>query len=277
MQSMTIPPPSSSRPAIVQRSRTDAIIPIADERIEIEAPSYKLKVAEDNEVSIRVLFPGLTMLVTDQTQYAGGKLTEPRSAPGTEQQPAILERAGKTYIEVKPMQLGEVELSIVAKFSDGAIARKKVMLSVGLPDRRPCALIVADNEPPRTNSRLIEAHLEDDTESWASKHAWISVLTVGASYEGTKYPVVIDPSHASFRVKSAGGPPVIRVDSSTGKIFPIRLGHALVETTFEGLTNRTCVIVEPGNASTSNPSVCNDLLLPGEKLSFDEALRSPHQ
>jgi hypothetical protein len=144
-----------------------------------------------------------------------------------------------------------------------------------LPERRPRAIVVANSEMPRTNAVLIQAHLAEDPKSPTSRQRAAATLVVGASYEGAKRPVLIDPAHVSFHVVSDGSSPVLRVDLSTGNIMPIRLGHALVETMFEGVANRTCVIVEPEDASTSNPSVCNDLLMHGQRLSFDDDLRTP--
>jgi hypothetical protein len=91
-------------------------------------------------------------------------------------------------------------------------------------------------------------------------------LTVGAFYGNEKEQIQIDPAFASFQVRTANNAPIIALDKSTGSIKPLQLGEALVETSFGGWTNLTCVVVkndfDPNERNSPN---CKSLFHPGEK------------
>jgi hypothetical protein len=99
-------------------------------------------------------------------------------------------------------------------------------------------------------------------------------LSPNAIYDGIEDPIRIDPSLVRFSVRTEGNREIIQVDSLTGKVTGLNLGHALVETSYRGLTTPVCLIVVdgPSRIYDSTTSHCEELLAPGEKLRDDVIL-----
>jgi hypothetical protein len=96
-------------------------------------------------------------------------------------------------------------------------------------------------------------------------------LSVHARYQGVKDIIAIGLTFVTFKVRTVQNAPIINLDESTGLLTPIHVGHALVETKFGGLTNLSCVVVESKfDKNRYDRSQCEELLLPGERLSAAE-------
>jgi hypothetical protein len=120
------------------------------------------------------------------------------------------------------------------------------------------------NEPGHFPIRM------DLSEEWRIKRLFIE-----ATYAGLKRPLSIRPADAQFKVTMAKGEPAIRFDPATGEIGALRIGHALIETSYGGLHQTTCVLVTEFNAYASDRSSCEELRQAGEpEQSWEQAAAS---
>jgi hypothetical protein len=235
----------------------------ANDRVEILAPEHNLKLAEENEIPIRIHFPGLVKIDSQQLLYAPSDM-KTRLLPylpegGFAVLPILYHADGSAYVKVIPRRLGQIVFEIWANFPDGGYVKTETVLTVGLPDRLPQKLIIGQLGVPNANTPQMTVYLKPETARRA--------LTTGVVYENLKEQIQIDPAFVSFEVRTANDASIIELDKSTGSIKPLQVGEALVQTTFGGWTNLTCVVVEeqfdPNMGATQN---CKSLLLPGEKL-----------
>jgi hypothetical protein len=231
---------------------------LAEGRVEVLAPAQPLKLAEENEIALRIHAPGLTRVSIEQadiTYVPRDRAVFDNSAYAL--LPVLHRDDGSTYIKVTPRFLGQLILRLKAFFPDGGLTKTESIFTVEPPERAPTKLVVGLNGSMR-NLRKMWVYLKPDTDKYA--------LTVGAFYEGVKDQVPIDASYVSFKIRTKEEASIIELDKY-GSIKPLQLGEAVVETTFGGWTNLTCVLVEneyhPQVGPTSN---CQALLLPGEKL-----------
>jgi hypothetical protein len=232
---------------------------LAEGRVEVLAPAQPLKLAEENEIALRIHAPGLTRVSIEQaniTYVPRERAVFDNSAYAL--LPVLHRDDGSTYIKVTPRFLGQLILRLKAFFPDGGLTKTDTIVTVEPPERVPTNLVVGQIGEPTTNLRKIWVYLKPDTDKYA--------LTVGVFYEGLKDQIRIDGSYVSFKIRTKDEASIIELDKY-GSIKPLQLGEAVVETTFGGWTNLTCVLVEneyhPQVGPTSN---CQSLLLPGEKL-----------
>jgi hypothetical protein len=235
----------------------------AEGRVEVEAPSQSFRLAEEGEVSLRIHAPGLATVESQQLIYVP-KDMETRLVPtlpkgGFAVLPIFYHGDGSAYVKVIPRHLGKVVLKLRAYFPDGGYTNTETTITVGPPARSPEKLIVGQLGIPATNIREMRLYLQGGL----SKDA----LTIGARYDNLKEQIQIDPTLASFVVRTANNASIIDLDRSTGRIKPLQPGEALVETTFGGWSNLTCVLVEnkPAPSEGATPD-CKSLLLDGERL-----------
>jgi hypothetical protein len=241
----------------------------ANPLVAIQVPGYKLKLAEKNEIELRILAPGLTTVFTEQTKFVNGDRSQPYSVYGTEKEVPVIRRAGKTYIEIVPLQLGEFELEVAGVFPPRRVFVKRVNLVVGLSTHHPEKLIISQTGLPGINAGVVTTTLPCAPEaSGCRPYRSIFRLFATARYPDVENVAQISAGFLSFRAKNSGDGPVIRINDTNGVVTPLRVGHALVETYFEGLTNRTCVVVEADARVSGRLSDCDDLLSPGEKIDF---------
>jgi hypothetical protein len=236
---------------------------LANDRIAIVAPSTYFKLAEENELSFGIQGPGLVEVETDQAQYSTDDL-QTRKLPPTRPEggyailPILYHSDGSPYIKVVPRRLGKIVLELRASFSDGGFTKTDVTVDVVPPPRSPQKLFVS--EDGFTGYGVIYTYLKPESD----RH-W---LAVSAAYGGVKEPVLIYPSFATFKIRTANDASVISLDAATGSITPLQPGEALVKTTFGRKTALTCVVVTEENDPnhTGPPQTCKSLLLPGESL-----------
>jgi hypothetical protein len=235
----------------------------ADGRLEVEAPLQSLRLAEEGEVPLRIHASGLAKVESQQLIYAP-KDMETRLVPsipkgGFAVLPILHRSDGSAYVKVTPRHLGKVVLKFRAYFPDGGYTNTETILNVGPPARSPLRLIVGQPGIPANNIREMRLYLQGGL----SKDA----LTIGAIYDNVKEQIQIDPTLASFVVRTANNVSVIDLDTSTGRIKPLQPGEALIETTFGGWSNLSCVLVEDKWAANEGATPdCKSLLLEGERL-----------
>ncbi|WP_263416050.1 hypothetical protein [Terriglobus albidus] len=228
-------------------------------RLDMAAPSHDFKLAEESEITLRPHAPGLTAVETQQIQYQPDDVAS-RQRPhfpegGAVTIPISYHPDGSATIKIVPRLLGHIVLRINAIFPDGGTTTSEITLNIRPSDQSPEKLIVSDFPWIRT--------FLDPKEPVRS-------LTVRAIYKNLKEEVTIDPSFASFHVRNANNSaPVISMDATKGLIKPLRIGDALVETSFGGWTNLTCITVNDHyDPNLRDPFDCKSLLRPGEKAAM---------
>jgi len=230
-------------------------------RVDFLPPSKPLKLAEENEVALQIHSTGLSKLEVQQVQYSPrdtGHRTPVLLRRGWAMLPVFYHADGSAYVKVTPQALGQVVLKVVAEFPDGGETHAEGLISVGSPDRSPSKLFVGD--PGMTRSiPMMNIYLKPDP--------GYLVPAVEAVYgdDGERYQ--INPAFVSFKIRTANNAPVIELDKATALIKPVQKGEAILETTFQGWSNPTCILVEeefdPNRRAKSH---CESLLQPGEKL-----------
>lgn len=77
------------------------------------------------------------------------------------------------------------------------------------------------------------------------------------SFDTHHVPLALRPQDVSFSVVQPSDP-VIRLDPETGIVTALRLGHALVQTRFDGAEIETCAVVMT-SLKNGDPSNCEEL------------------
>jgi hypothetical protein len=235
---------------------------LAEGRVDVLAPTQPLRLADENEISLRIHAPGLNKLESEQLVYPGidDSLTPQPLNEAYAQLPILHHPDGSAYIKVTPIRLGHLRLRFWTHFPDGGYTKTEIEVTVEPPERAPTKLIVAQlGMPSQTHMIEMNVYMKPVTNR--------SAITVSAFYEGVKQLIPIYASYASFEIRTANDASIIDLDRTTGYIKPLQVGEALVKTSFAGWTNLTCVLVESERNPDEGPTpTCESLLLPGEKL-----------
>jgi hypothetical protein len=216
-------------------------------RLSIPTLTHPLKLEEPNEIPIEL--HGYRVHATHvDVSYNDGYASR---YPGFAHWDATIlyHRDGSTFFIIVPENLGKLHLQIDVDFDDGYFDVAKLdTAEVILPDRKPERFYVDDG---------FHGTLYLDL---TGKAKW-SMMDALAVYTGAAHPVPIPPEYLQFKImaKDESNPP-ISVDQSTGKITALRYGHALVETTFRGLSTLNCVSVQEDVSSGANRLDCSELV-----------------
>jgi hypothetical protein len=229
--------------------------------VDLLPSSQTLKLGEENEVSLEIHAPGLSKLEIRQVQYfpgATGKFRTPHFPEGGWAILPVLHHSdGSAYVRVIPRVLGQVVLRITARFPDGGETNTEATITVGPPDNPPDKVIVGLFGAEDRSIPMRELYLKP--------YPGTFVPAIQAVYGGERFE--INPAFVSFEIRSANDASIIKMDKSTGLIAPLQKGEALLETTFQGWSILTCILVEdewtPGESTRPR---CESLLLPGERL-----------
>jgi hypothetical protein len=241
----------------------------ANGRIEAATPSGQLKLAEENEIPLRIHTQGLTRLHVTQSSYQGD-LTGPESSwvlssitGGESDVPVQFHSDGAAYIRFIPLRLGHIKFDMWGQYPDGGIVRISLVLSVELPSRSPKRIIVGDEIGTPPGAVPVMFAFLNPKRRRNERH-WVRIR---AEYDGVTDLVPIDGKFAAFKIRKSSRPSVIEFDSSTGAFRPLNLGEVVIETTFGGWRALTCIDVEDRfNFDVIRPDGCKTLLSPGEKL-----------
>ncbi|WP_263416049.1 hypothetical protein [Terriglobus albidus] len=232
-------------------------------RVDILTPSHSIRLAEENKVLLQTHAPGLTAVIIEQVKYDPDDMvtrTRPRFLKGgSASVPVLHQQNGRASIMVTPRALGQVVLQIHAQFADGGFTNSEMVLNVQPSGEIPERLVVGAWGAPSSQARWVTVFLDPKKPARG--------LTINAFYKNVEDDVEIDPTFASFEVRTANSLPVISMDKATGAIKPLREGDALVETIFGGWTNLTCIVVRDHfDPNPRNTFDCKSLLRPGEQI-----------
>jgi hypothetical protein len=163
---------------------------------------------------------------------------------------------GGAYIQVVPEKIGKLQLTVVACFADGVPSIARTDAEVVLPERVPEKFLVARGGTGHTRTA---GTIEMDLTEMFNKVA----LDPLAVYKGADHPVPIPGKYVTFKVISAAeDEPPISIDN-TGRISALHIGHALIQTTFQGLSTLTCVDVISNARFGGSRTVCRELVPEG--------------
>lgn len=226
-------------------------------------PKKPLILGETNEIQLSVFDPELTEL--SGTQWAKSidiEGVEPQSVGGEKTYPILHHADGSSYIAFVPLRLGHVTLYLFGRTIGGAVWRKDLTLEVHAPNRAPDELLISFI----TSGRLPVSLNKALDPSYFLPHI---------RYKDVTETIDLPASVVSFTLRTAGSAEVARIDPKTGLITPIQAGHVLVESSYMGLKNFTCLVVVNGPIFYAH-SFCQDLLQPGESLTVPKSsIRNP--
>jgi len=228
----------------------------ADDRLEVSVRGVHAELGRVARVPIQLHGPeplalGITQERTLRYQDAPPRTIE--EAGWEEEQGAgtiYRETDGSLAIHVTPLRPERAKFTVEVLFADGGVATRTVEVAVALP--APATVHLQNAlENVRAYVPTIPAttlHLSPGKER---------VLFPTVSLDGGRRPIALEPGDVTFAVKQAADP-VIGLDGAAGTVTALRIGHALVQTRFDGTEADTCVVVEK-SATPGDPSNCEEL------------------
>jgi len=220
--------PASSAPAVEQARLPDLMH--VHGRLSIETPTHPLQFGEENALTISLKGPPPTHLFTVQREASGNYIST--RIEGGDKEVSVEHRPdGSAYVNVVPQRPGTIEFGLSATFADGGWENDSVTLPV-IAAKPPQKLEIGAGTMFHSTLAM------DLSERRRNERIWIT-----ADYPEIKKPLTILLKDAQFNVRMAKGDPPIRFNPATGEIDALRLGQALIETTYRGTTAETCVVV----------------------------------
>jgi pimeloyl-ACP methyl ester carboxylesterase len=134
-------------------------------------------------------------------------------------------------IEVRPLQLGEIEVVVTVLFADNSTGKQSVKVNV-LPSAVGLTQFTADQ-----GFHFVELKLNGSKDK--NEHWLVPIVT----YSGVKYPIRLgDSSQLSFTIDQSASDPVIEINRD-GLIRALRTGDAIITVDFAGVRDQIKVRV----------------------------------
>lgn len=219
-------------------------------RFELKLPYNPLKLAEENELPINFHGPQPRKVELTYSYYTpDGALMSPSEVTDVK---LLHHSDGTTYVNVIPEELGKLYLNVLIIFADGKFETTHFDTEVVMTEQKPVKFYVV-------------SHLGVGTVYMGlSGMDRLEGLLAKAIYETDPNPVTIPAKEVRFRILTATpGKPPIFIDEATGGITARDLGHALVVTTYHGMSALTCFNVMQSADDGSDRTVCHELVPPG--------------
>ena len=200
-------------------------------RVTIHVPRQPLHLGEENAFDIDLIGPALRVLGVSQSQPdAQGNFVLMSGDKG--QEPEVKRRGdSSTYVNVVPMGLGTVQFTFMAVYVDGYA--EQVDVTGQVVAARPARSLV-----------LQQAFTSAAGRPKVSMTVGLQkVLGLAAEFEGVPQPLNVPAKDVRFKVRQTSGAPTIRFDPATGTIDSLRIGDALIESTYAGVKLTICVMV----------------------------------
>ncbi len=224
-------------------------------RLQIPPLTKPLKLEEANEIPILVNGYKVHSAFAKWSYYTtDGNLMPPDDG---NEVTVMYHADGSAYVKIVPEKLGKLQLSIVASFDDGGLANARADAVVVYPDRKPEKIYVTTTG--RGDFRTSRTIYMDLSEMSKMEHLFPRAL-----YKDAVHPVPIPATDVSFMlITTTENDPPITIEESTGIITALHIGHALIQTTFQGFSVLTCVDVLEDAKFTGEGTVCNELVPAG--------------
>lgn len=200
-------------------------------RVTVHVPRQPLHLGEENAFDIDLIGPPLRVLGVSQSQPdAQGNFVLMSGDKG--QEPEVKRRGdGSTYVNVVPMGLGTVQFTFMAVYVDGYA--EQVDVTGQVVAARPARSLV-----------LQQAFTSAAGRPKVSMTVGLQkVLGLAAEFEGVPQPLNVPAKDVRFKVRQTSGAPAIRFDPAISTIDSLRLGDALIESTYAGAKLTICVMV----------------------------------
>ena len=236
----------------------------ANDRVQLLPIDHSLRVAQPNEIPLRISNPNVKSIIVEWGIYRPGSTSPVYPDDAKRGEYSLL--PGTSIIHFTPSVSGKLKIVIMVDFLDGGFARKDEDVEAVLPDRPPEKLIFQENGYRTTWNKNRTIAIVDHTE-------WLDPV---AYYQGFDKPIHLPATDIAFNVLNYPGREPLQLDSATGIIKPVAAGRALVQADFAGLTTFTCVIVFSSGPGGPDQD-CNDLLPPGKSMPPEQPLGSPPQ
>jgi hypothetical protein len=231
-------------------------------RVTLVQPTVKFRLAEPAEVTLRINTQGINSVLTEQClpMAATGECTGPLE--NSKQSVPILSRPdGSRYIRILPITLGRSDLIVRSSYSGGVYTEESVHMDVQPSSLPVQQLLLTASGSGGKQASVILLDLDQD-----KRRTVVQTLPL-VRYKTLLEPVHIGTKNVVYTVRGTPGDPVISIDSGTGFIKPLRAGHALLITTYAGVSTRSCVIVREHLLDSPKKTDCHELLKDDETLS----------
>lgn len=232
----------------------------ANERLDMSV-SRSFTLGEPARINLQFHIGKLSKVIVEQLQNGShGIQRGDKIAGGAQALPVQTDADGTSYITITPLRLGQITLELSAIFPDGGVVHNFLLLDVIPRQKQPEKLLVGDMWLPQRNTPKFFLSMTPEASQ--------DVVNIYAKYDDLTNLIRVAPSFAAFRIITDSGPHPIQLDKQTGVITALHPGQALLETSFGGRKNLTCVVVEPTyNPNAPNPGMnCQQLVPPGGKL-----------
>ncbi len=227
---------------------------IVDGRVTLPAQSSPLRLAESNEIPLRL--NGYAVHSAEASLSYFGKQGSPGPIQSSSVVAVMHHADGSAYITITPEELGKVEVIVAIDFEDGAFESERMDYSVVLPNRKPQAFYVRESGLSEPNA-LFTIYLN------LSEQDRRSEIEPIARYEGMGRPIRLPVDVAAYKLIYVGNEAPVEFDESTGSITAQNVGHVLIESSFDGLTYLTCVAVQKTQDDGSDRTNCSELVPSG--------------
>jgi hypothetical protein len=234
-------------------------------RIVITAPSKPFYLGEESTLELKLKGPAPLHILTMQSVLQANGVSSPSIEGGDKE--AVLNGNGDGHASVKftPLRAGKLEVRVNVFFSDGGFDGASVIVDVVTSS--PPVKLAGEFVMKGVNYILMDLSEEDRSRR----------LRISATYAGVNEPLPIQPDQAQFKLAMSKEAPPIDFDPSTLKIKALRIGHALIETRYGGLSLRTCVLVRESRDGY-DPSDCSELSADADKPAAAlSAIRRPFE
>jgi hypothetical protein len=243
----------------------DEHIALINRRVSVSYPTQTLEVATPYALPLTLSGPSVESASVSWSYFDStiGDFGPPTDATAVSVQ---YHKDGYAYVNMVPTQIGKAKAYLNVDFSDGETAVQVIPANIKLAVRAPIKFTAAlrlGNEIQNIRIDVLDfdRYKRDFVRSYAT-------------YSGLKSAVRIPASDVTYTILPApGAPSPIQVDPESGKIDSLQVGHAVLETTFNGLTSRNCVIVQQ-SADTAAQSDCLDIM--GKDVFNAEGDTAPH-
>jgi len=232
------------------------ITKIVTGRLTIPPITHALKLAEANEVPLQLHGHAVHSANASLEYYN----KDGRQGPikWTSDVTVMYRSDGSAYIVITPEEVGKVEVIVSMDFEDGAFDSERIDASVVFPDSKPDAFYVRQSGSDGPSALwTIYMDLSD-----LHKYEWI---VPAVRYAGVSHSIQIPANSVTFKLIYNRGESPIALDESTGAIVAQRLGHVIIESSFEGLTYLSCVAVQEYADDGSARTNCSELVPSGMK------------
>ena len=213
---------------------TDLLVTVG--RMQVVPPGQPLKLGQPAAIQLRLTGPKLLKLFSLQGLVEQNGVPAPPVKGGEQELTPEQHRDGSTWVMVVPQALGKLQIVLMGFFADGGPDQTVVTVDV-IPATAPTSLHMGGGGLMLQGVLFMDLGWE-----WGKARLWTS-----ATYPGVQEPLYVAGKEVRYRVITNRGASPIRFDPATATVEAQRLGHALIEASYGGLSQSLCVVVSEGD------------------------------